>query len=530
MSTSKGGEKCNLITYYSEGDDTHTSYGRHRFLAQTFTLTTENAIYLARVKIRVDTITRPQFYSIYHTDITGKPTGAPLFETILNSTFTHKDKEVTWRRATFDDFPILPPGQYALVLSVPSSPDWLKYYWRRDQSSPTYPGGKAFISHNDGVDWAEIPDSDFMFEIWGWQPPPEPPPAPVINNWAPLALELPEVPEDFTIIVTTDIPVHLFMRWTNVEPLKHPLERFRRGIRLMDDTRYCFVAWEENEQIEPGDTLIHTFIKPNWQICETRWFYFIGTKQAEESPSASPIFYFHRKGVEMYVISLGKLTEAEILHGHVKLKEGTGITITRDDPNNALEIIADAVPYEGFGDHWLKYDPIGQLAASLVWRFDEVSFAISGVGIDLRLYTAGMRSWGFLNPCTCEFKLTRGIAAAGNPYIYAAIVGATADIKNNMNQQCIGWMTDPDGHVSCFNGNGVNFTKTDFAWTNWPPVWLKWVLSATNILFYANGVLVATHNTNLPTLTNSCFFALQGYGTSAYPRGVYMTRPHYSAD
>jgi len=84
------------------------------------------------------------------------------------------------------------------------------------------------------------------------------------------------------------------MRWTNQEPLKHPASKFVRGIELMAGLRYCFVAFHENEQLEPGDTLIHTFEKRNWQICETRWFYFIGTVQAEESPSASPIFKLHR--------------------------------------------------------------------------------------------------------------------------------------------------------------------------------------------------------------------------------------------
>jgi len=71
------------------------------------------------------------------------------------------------------------------------------------------------------------------------------------------------------------------------------MELIRRGISLPYATRWCFVNFEENEQEEIGDTLIHTFIKPNWPICETRYFYFLGTKQAEEQPSASPIFKHH---------------------------------------------------------------------------------------------------------------------------------------------------------------------------------------------------------------------------------------------
>ena len=136
-----------------------------------------------------------------------------------------------------------------------------------------------------------------MFEVWGYTPPPEPPPEPAISNWAPTDIASQLTPTGYTIVVTTNIPVHLWMRWSLNEPLKRPSEEFRRGILLMSGVRWCFVNWKENEQEEPGDTLVHTFIKPDWPVCQTRWFYFLGTKQAEESPSASPIFHLHREAV-----------------------------------------------------------------------------------------------------------------------------------------------------------------------------------------------------------------------------------------
>ena len=105
---------------------------------------------------------------------------------------------------------------------------------RKDSYAAVYPGGKAWLSHNAGTDWEEL-------------------------------------------------------------ALKHMASTLVRGIKLMDGVRYCFVAFHENEQLEPGDTLIHTFVKPDWPVCETRWFYFIGTVQTEEQPSASPIFYLHHQ-------------------------------------------------------------------------------------------------------------------------------------------------------------------------------------------------------------------------------------------
>ncbi|MBA7707830.1 hypothetical protein ES703_116713 [subsurface metagenome] len=80
---------------------------------------------------------------------------------------------------------------------------------------------------------------------------------------------------------------------TTTPPRKHALPSYRRGLYLQGDIRFCFVVYEDNEQDEPGDTLIHTFNKPAWPICETRWFYFIGTIAGVPVVSESPIFTFH---------------------------------------------------------------------------------------------------------------------------------------------------------------------------------------------------------------------------------------------
>jgi len=59
------------------------------------------------------------------------------------------------------------------------------------------------------------------------------------------------------------------------------------------DVRFCFVVYEDNEQAEAGDTLVHTFVKDKWPVCERRWFYFIGNIAGISSVSESPIFQFH---------------------------------------------------------------------------------------------------------------------------------------------------------------------------------------------------------------------------------------------
>jgi len=304
-----GGSKCNLVTYYSEEEDVNLSLGKNRFYAQTFTLTEETVIFRCRCKEWTIEGTKFRHYGLRSTDGAGKPTGPDLAHTTLSPTGAYFYSPGRWRRFDFKTFPTVPAGKYALIFSVPDAVDWLRYKLRADETAPDYPGGEAFISGDAGNTWDPVAGTDILFEVWGWTPPPEPPPEPAISNWAATDVVTEYTETIVTLVVTTNIPVHLWMRWTLTEPLKHPSEEFRRGILLMSGIKWCFVAFHENEQEEPGDTLVHTFIKPDWPVCQTRWFYFLGTKQAEETPSASPIFHYHHIAPAWQLVYLEPWTE-----------------------------------------------------------------------------------------------------------------------------------------------------------------------------------------------------------------------------
>ena len=64
------------------------------------------------------------------------------------------------------------------------------------------------------------------------------------------------------------------------------------------DKYFCFDTYTDNQQKEAGDTLIHTFIKKNWPICQTRYFYFHGTIDGAPSPSTTAIFKKHQLEAE----------------------------------------------------------------------------------------------------------------------------------------------------------------------------------------------------------------------------------------
>lgn len=105
--------------------------------------------------------------------------------------------------------------------------------------------------------------------------------------------------DGFIIKVITDTPCHLFMRWTLENPRTHKDPELKRGAWFPERVRFCFVKYVDNEQIEAGDTLTHTFRKPDWAVCETRYFYFWGTVAGEFSPSESPLFEKHNEGYTM---------------------------------------------------------------------------------------------------------------------------------------------------------------------------------------------------------------------------------------
>lgn len=47
----------------------------------------------------------------------------------------------------------------------------------------------------------------------------------------------------------TDIPCHLWLRWTDKEERMHLTQKERRGATHMSDPYYCFVEWNEVEAL-----------------------------------------------------------------------------------------------------------------------------------------------------------------------------------------------------------------------------------------------------------------------------------------
>ena len=96
------------------------------------------------------------------------------------------------------------------------------------------------------------------------------------------------------LTITTDVPCHLWMRWSHTPWDVHLVSQIVRGTSFHVIPYYCIVAYKDNEQEEAGDTTTHTFIKEPWEHCETRYFHFWGEIGGQPSPSESALFEYHR--------------------------------------------------------------------------------------------------------------------------------------------------------------------------------------------------------------------------------------------
>lgn len=96
------------------------------------------------------------------------------------------------------------------------------------------------------------------------------------------------------ITITSDAPCHLWCRLTRIQPQKHPIPEYRRGVWFNSEIYFCFDSYWDIEQNEPGDTTSHSFTITDWPYCTTLWFYFWGERAGVPSPSESCVFKYHQ--------------------------------------------------------------------------------------------------------------------------------------------------------------------------------------------------------------------------------------------
>lgn len=176
-----------------------------------------------------------------------------------------------------------------------------------------------------------------------------------------------ELNNGYQITIFSDIPCHLFMRWSLVEPQIHKQAVLRRGIYMHTDVYLCFVGYHDNEQEEAGDTYLHTFYKVPWPCCETRFFHFWGTIGGSVSVSTTALFKKHSTApAQLTILALGT-------SGHV---------LNIDDSYTACRNSWTGLPLYGVGHITIGQAKEGMIGY-MIWRgglfFDTTSVPKGGL-------------------------------------------------------------------------------------------------------------------------------------------------------
>ena len=153
-----------------------------------------------------------------------------------------------------------------------------------------YPRGLRLHKGGAEIDWVKHGSDDHYFCEFGTPPLPKPEPEPPIEHFAIPGIYYTHWDIGLTIRITTSVPCHLTLYHTDKKPLKHHTSRIVRGLSVPWRTYFCFVAWQEVEQEEIGDSLYHTFELPDWLEGQKKWFTFRGEVNTISSPSVGPIF------------------------------------------------------------------------------------------------------------------------------------------------------------------------------------------------------------------------------------------------
>lgn len=288
------GDKAKFITGYTPDGNSQVDFGKNVWLAQSFPLAALYHLFRCPFKFWDNDAGHVKYFALRHALADGTPTGANIAESHKAAQQDSKNSPGTWLLIDFDSFPLLTAGNYALLAYVPDAHFTTSQHISAQSTPRLYANGKAFRSTDSGATWTEIPNTNLLFQIWGYQPPPAPPPPDAIGNWYQTNLTYILTASGYRIITTTNIPVHQFLRWTITPPQKHVKPVIMRGTVAGTYIDQCFVVYYDIEQVEPGDTFTHTFIAEPWPVCQTRYFYFWATKLAQLMPSASPIYEKHR--------------------------------------------------------------------------------------------------------------------------------------------------------------------------------------------------------------------------------------------
>lgn len=189
---------------------------------------------------------------------------------------------------------------YAIVVHGDGNLIYGILQWHYNAGDAEYGRGVRSSTDDGGVTWTVYTDDDHIFAEFGTPPAPNIPAPPPIENFIPTLYNSTDFFNHVCISLATNVPCHLTCYWTPNQPKKHPITRVVRGLNVPWYTYFCFTGWHAHEQEEPGDTLYHSFLLPDWPLSQKRYFTFRGDVDGILSPSVGPIFDHTNEGGPPY--------------------------------------------------------------------------------------------------------------------------------------------------------------------------------------------------------------------------------------
>lgn len=99
---------------------------------------------------------------------------------------------------------------------------------------------------------------------------------------------------DFRIQVVTDIACRLFMIWNHGHQDPHHTTLIKRGVPFLEELKGPTFRFAPFNQLEPGETLIHTFQPDDWQPKDIMTFAFKATLGGVSLISDGPVFHLEQ--------------------------------------------------------------------------------------------------------------------------------------------------------------------------------------------------------------------------------------------
>lgn len=244
------------------------------------------------------------FLEIYVATPGGWPTGEPLAHSTSFTPSVFFPLMYTRARFKMTACTLYDDGYYCIVAKGVPPFTGSSFVWYYVKDTGAYERGIRCWYDPVTHYWLTCPNDDHVFAEFGRPvappippiPPPDPPPIPPdppIEKWLIIQRAQIRTETGENMIAYTNVPCHLWFRWTTVTPRTHPRPVLVRGLVIPGDLDFCFDAYNDIEQEEAGDTLEHHFIVEPWPSCQKRYFYFHGTIHDTPSKSTSPIFSKH---------------------------------------------------------------------------------------------------------------------------------------------------------------------------------------------------------------------------------------------